>query len=177
MLVAARKLTKSSDTQLRVWLATSCDDARFSPAPVTSEYQLAAFAAAGRHCAGLMYMNQYMAGGSFVVGLEGHITPADGAELTLRIGVPQIPEMPGAESELTGAILAGLRDTPPEHRPMGILELTRFYVHTADFKTHRWKIATPLLCLLLSAKMTSLLERNASDAELWAAVEGVCPEM
>lgn len=173
MLTASKKTVSPTDPQLSVWLAGPSDEARFGPAPVSAEHRLPAFAPAGLHRAGLMYASQDASGGSFVAGLEGQITPADGGELLLRIGVPRLLDVPDAEA-LLEAVLAGAQDVPPELRPAGTLELTRFCVHPADFKAHRWRMAVSLLFRLLNPEMTSLLQRSAGEAELWAAFDRLC---
>jgi len=138
--------------------------------------RLAAHAAAGCHRAGVLYANQYASGGSFLAGLEGEITPGTGAELIVRIGVPPMPGELDTERALLGAVIAGIEKASPEHRPAGTLELTRFFIHPADFILHRWTVAVSMLCRLLRAEMTTLLDRSATDAELWAAFERSLPE-
>lgn len=171
MVTAENIIGRLDHNRIRIWLAPPCDDQRFTPATVTVERRFPASAPAGQHCAGVSYVNQNASGGSFLAILEGLITPIQGSELVVRVGVPPVPEVPGAESDLLAAVIRGIERVPPARRPAGDLELTRFVVHPVDLKYLRWEMATTWLLGLLGPGMAALLARNATSSELWAAFE------
>lgn len=103
--------------------------------------------------------------------LEARITPVQKAALLVKLGVPPLPDVPGAEPELLAAVIRGIERVPTARRPTGSLELTRFFVHPSDFKLDRWEMASTWLVGLLGSGMTALLARSASSAELWTAFE------
>lgn len=59
-------------------------------------------------------------------------------------------------------VVRGIESVPAEHRPAGLLDLSRFVVHGADFKQWAWRATAATLVRLLCADVSSMPDGAAA---------------